>query len=344
MNINDLEGAAYEFPSKNFSLFFENLFNLTSHWSVTPGARLEHIKTAADGFFKRRFISGNQILREDIFQVERAESRTILLLGLGTGYKLKNQLEIYANFSQNYRSINFSDLAILNPNLVVDSLLTDERGANLDIGFRGSVNEIINFDANLFLLNYQNRIGIGELIVDDPAIGRTAVPFRTNIGDARVVGFESYAELDILKLFNRNKANFGLKIFTNLSLINGIYTSGGSAFNGNKVELIPPYSFKTGFNFFYKKFKGSAQIARVGQHFSDATNAIQTADATRGIIPTYSVADFSLAYQWNWLTVQSGINNFTNEFYFTRRANAYPGPGIIPADGRNFYLTLGIKL
>jgi Fe(3+) dicitrate transport protein len=30
--------------------------------------------------------------------------------------------------------------------------------------------------------------------------------------------------------------------------------------------------------------------------------------------------------------------------YFTRRAESYPGPGIIPSDGRSFYLTAQISL
>ncbi len=38
-----------------------------------------------------------------------------------------------------------------------------------------------------------------------------------------------------------------------------------------------------------------------------------------------------------------GINNLTDERYFTRRAGGYPGPGILPADGRTFYVSAGIK-
>ncbi|MGN6439299.1 MAG: hypothetical protein ACTHMM_22345 [Agriterribacter sp.] len=30
--------------------------------------------------------------------------------------------------------------------------------------------------------------------------------------------------------------------------------------------------------------------------------------------------------------------------YFTRRADGYPGPGIIPADRRNAYVTLQFKI
>jgi Fe(3+) dicitrate transport protein len=42
--------------------------------------------------------------------------------------------------------------------------------------------------------------------------------------------------------------------------------------------------------------------------------------------------------------VESSINNFANEMYYTRRATGYPGPGILPSDGRSFYLTLQVKM
>jgi Fe(3+) dicitrate transport protein len=42
--------------------------------------------------------------------------------------------------------------------------------------------------------------------------------------------------------------------------------------------------------------------------------------------------------------LQLSCNNALNEQYFTRRAESYPGPGIIPADGRAFFLSLQIKI
>jgi Fe(3+) dicitrate transport protein len=39
-----------------------------------------------------------------------------------------------------------------------------------------------------------------------------------------------------------------------------------------------------------------------------------------------------------------GVNNLFNESYFTRRAGGYPGPGLLPANGRTFYFTFGIKI
>ena len=44
------------------------------------------------------------------------------------------------------------------------------------------------------------------------------------------------------------------------------------------------------------------------------------------------------------IKIETGINNLTNTYYFTRRATGYPGPGIIPSPPRNTYITLQIRL
>ena len=52
----------------------------------------------------------------------------------------------------------------------------------------------------------------------------------------------------------------------------------------------------------------------------------------------------AMSYQIGRFRFQTGVNNLLNEAYFTRRATGYPGPGIIPAEGRSFYGTVRIRL
>ena len=345
LNPDDLERSSYEFPSKNISVFAENLFNITDKWTITPGVRFEYIRTASEGFYKERVFSGGQVIFEQKFEDAQVNPRSLVLAGLGVGFKPKETLELYGNFSQNYRSINFTDLAVVNPNLIIDSLLTDEKGFNIDFGIRGEFRDnAIRFDANIFYLSYQDRIGTGEIIIADPAVVERAVAFRTNIGDAQIFGLESYIEADLWQLYQPDNSNFSLVAFANFSLLHGEYTSGRSDFVNNQVELIPPFSIKTGINFGWKALKLAYQFAYTAEHFTDATNAVFVADATRGLIPAYQVQDLSLAYAYKRFKFQTGVNNLTDNAYFTRRAVAYPGPGIIPSDGRNIYLTVGIKI
>jgi Fe(3+) dicitrate transport protein len=37
-----------------------------------------------------------------------------------------------------------------------------------------------------------------------------------------------------------------------------------------------------------------------------------------------------------------GFNNLLDERYFTRRASSYPGPGLIPSDGRRVHASFGV--
>jgi Fe(3+) dicitrate transport protein len=80
----------------------------------------------------------------------------------------------------------------------------------------------------------------------------------------------------------------------------------------------------------------------MSKQYTDATNAVESVpSAIYGEIPSYYILDLSSSYELkNNVTLETGVNNISNNMYFTRRAVGYPGPGIIPSDGRNFYLTL----
>ena len=341
LNEEEPEKSSYEFPSRNVALFAENLFNVGSNLVITPGVRLEYIRTASDGYFKHRVYAGDQLIFEQKFDDARLRERTFVLLGLGAGYRLRADLELYGNVSENYRSINFSDLAVVNPNLVVDSLLRDENGFNADLGLRGTLSRgRLRIDLSLFYLRYRDRIGIAEITVPDPVVFERTVNYRTNIGEARIVGLEAYAEADIGSFFFPDDHPLSLAVFSNLSALQGRYLSGQSQFVGNAVELIPPFSLKAGLNFGYRKLRASYQFTHVQEHFSDATNAVFVVDATRGLIPSYNIMDASLSCNIGRFRFQAGVNNLANAAYFTRRASGYPGPGIIPADGRSFYATM----
>ncbi len=332
--------SSYRFPSRNFSFFAENLFMLSPQWSITPGIRLEWIRTSSDGYFYNRIYSGDEIVFEEKIPDAGENKRWVFLSGLGVSYKPKDELEIYANFSQNYRPINFTDLSVVNPNIIVDSLMQDEKGFNFDLGMRGGFFDgKLRVDMTLFALRYNNRIGVKDIVVQNEIGVNQLVDYRTNIGDALIVGWESYLESDVVEFFS-DDSDFACVVFSNLAIISGKYLNGGTDIKGNNVELIPPVNWKTGFTFSWKNLKSSFQYSHVSRHFSDATNAEFVANATRGIIPAYSIVDFSVSYKWKMLTFSGGINNLTDEHYFTRRTASYPGPGIIPAQGRNYYVSL----
>jgi len=342
-NPDNLEGSSYEFPSQNISLFAEHIFNINSKFSITPGVRFEHIKTIADGSYRTQIedLAGN-IIFDSTYLDQKENQRSFIISGIGGMFKVNDSLEFYANVSQNYRSINFTDMQIQNPNFKIDPNLKDEKGYNSDLGFRGGIKNKINYDVSLFGLYYSNRIGT---TIETDSVLYNTYQYRTNISASITTGVEAMAEINLWKWFVTDSSNFDLSYFVNASYVYSKYIkSKESAFENKNVELVPPFNLKTGFTISYKSFSTSLQYSYTYQHFSDATNSIQQANAVNGLIPTYQILDFSLKYRYKWFTVESGINNLTNSSYFTRRATGYPGPGIIPSSPRNLYLTLQLKL
>ncbi|MBV6646035.1 MAG: TonB-dependent receptor [Cyclobacteriaceae bacterium] len=345
----DPNQSDFNFPSRNISFFVENIFNLTPRLSVTPGLRYEHIRTDADGhyFVRTTDLAGN-ILTEQQVPENRRKNRSFVIAGLGVSFKPNEILEVYSNFSQNFRAINFNDIRVNNSSLVVDENINDERGFNFDLGIRGNRIKNFRYDVSMFWLSYKDRISTIPGQVIDPRFPGLDVPmtvrFRTNVGNARIVGLEAYGELDVWRWINPTDRKSSMNIFANVAVISSEYTSSKrETLVGKEVELVPTLNLKTGLSYKYKSFGASLLYSYVSEQFSDAQNSPTSPTAIFGTIPSYYVADASFSYKLNNWTIETGINNLTDNKYFTRRADGYPGPGIIPSDGRSFYLTVGVN-
>lgn len=331
----------YRFPGTNVALFTENIFQITDKWSVTPGARFEYISTNANGYYTTR--SSPYPDFEYIQNYERkSNDRKFIFFGIGTSYKPVNGMELYANISQNYRSVNFNDIRVLNPNARVDPNLADEKGYTADGGVRGGLNAWLRYDLSVFYLRYNDRIGSVNVKSAD---GLDTYRLRLNIGDSRNIGFESLIEADLLKAISQGASRYKLSVYTNFAAIDAKYISSkdASVAKGNLVEFVPPILFRSGISFGNRKFDISYQFSHVGKQYSDATNAEFSPRAVDGAVPAYQVMDLNASYNWKWFTLYGTINNLANKKYFTRRADGYPGPGILPSDPRAYYLTLQFK-
>lgn len=344
LNPSHPENSDYLFTNINASWFAENIFRITARWSVTPGLRAEYINTASTGYYRiiSKDFAGNTIADTSIYN-QQSNVRSFLFGGVGVSYKANIYLEFYANITQNYRAVNFNDLRIVNPNIKVDPNMKDEHGFSGDIGARGAYKDILNYDVSVFLLSYEDRIG-QILKADQPPLYQD-YRYRTNVADSRNSGLECFAELDAIRWFKGKSAKAKLLFFTNLAWVNAVYINAqDNAIEGNQVEMAAPFMGRAGISFKYHGLSATLQGNYVAQHYTDATNAIKVSGGVNGIIPAYSVADFSINYHFKNFIFEASCNNLTNQKYFTRRADAYPGPGIIPSDARSFYITLGFKI
>ncbi len=338
-----LEGSDFTFPSQNVSLFSEALIPLSGSWYVTPGVRYEYIKTENSGFYasESRHPLTNELLFSEQVTSSSVTPRSMVLFGIGTTYRCFDDLEIYGNASQNYRAINFSDLRVVNDNLLVDSNLTDEHGWTADLGFRGQLlGNALTIDASAFIMMYNNRIGQVQKQVDDFSTKLV----RTNIADARFLGIEIFEEIDILKLLSK-ESKWRFSWHNNVAFVHARYVPDNQKiFANNRVENVPVVNYKMGVSVSGHGFGAGFQFNHVGSIYTDASNAEFYPDATVGTIPAYTVMDLTAKYNWSRYTVEGSINNLSDQIYFTRRATGYPGPGIIPAERRMLFFTFQVRL
>ncbi|WP_225037274.1 TonB-dependent receptor domain-containing protein [Winogradskyella sp. SM1960] len=337
---NYSDQSDFDFPNLNVAVFGENIFYLNDKFSVTPGFRFEYIKTQSEGAYKRiNTDAAGNVIFEDTVEDNRDFERNFVLFGLGLSYKPTTNLEAYANISQNYRSVTFSDINIVNPAFAINPDITDEDGFTVDFGLRGNYNNIVSYDVGAFALLYNNRIGFVQKEQEDGSV----VSERGNIGDAVMYGVESLFDFNLKKILKLN-TDFSFNYYINTSFISSEYTNSEQpGIKSNKVEFVPDLNLKTGLKFGYKNLMGNMQYTYLGRQFTDATNSVASnLSGVIGEIPEYDILDLSISYRYKRFKLETGVNNVLDNAYFTRRATGYPGPGIIPSAPRNWFTTLEV--
>lgn len=341
-----------EFTTDNVAVFAENQFKITPSFSVTPGMRLEYIKSTGNGRF------GINSSGSDIPMDKKQIERTQPLFGLGMEYKLSTT-NFYANITQAYRPVLFSDLTPPAVTDVIDPNLKDASGFNADFGYRGTYRNYLNFDFSVFYLRYNNRIGgVRQFVNNNPNLGTYL--YRTNLGETINKGIEGFVDFSITRFFEVDKSLGNINVFATVSFIDSrytdfkVYSTTGTAPNititegnlkGNRVENAPRYIHNFGLGWAKNNISASVQYRMTGKVFTDANNTIApSANGVTGLLDGYRVFDFSGAYRfYQNYNVKVGVNNLMNKMYATRRAGGYPGPGILPGEGRTFFISLGAE-
>jgi Fe(3+) dicitrate transport protein len=162
-------------------------------------------------------------------------------------------------------------------------------------------------------------------------------------------------------LFEVEKPYGNLDLFASISFIDSRYTdfsifsASGTAPNvtitetnlsGNRVENAPRYIHNFGLSWGNNNLSATMQYRMSGRIFTDANNTVTpSTNGVTGLLDRYGVFDLSSEYKFmKNFNIRAGINNLLSEEYATRRAGGYPGPGIIPGEGRTFYISIGAKL
>ncbi|TWR24580.1 TonB-dependent receptor [Mucilaginibacter achroorhodeus] len=329
-------GIDLDLNAINYAAFAENIFRLTDKFSVTPGVRFEGIKTTINGVVNNRNTN-----------VDYKRDRTFPLFGTGMQYQVSNTTQIYGNFSQAYRPYIYAAVTPADQLTLVDPNMKDSKGYNADLGYRGKIGQVLTFDVNGFFVRYNDRAG--TLTVQDA--GGANHLYLTTVGNAEAKGVEAYTELSLIRGFD-SQASSDLRIFNTLAYTHGRYISGSINNNGTNTSLVghklegtPDWTNRTGLTYINEHITSTVLFSYVGKQFSDANNTLFNPTGASGIVPAYKLVD--LAFNYRFLKsyhVNFNVNNLTNQKYFTRRINMYPGPGILPGDGISFNIGLGVKI
>lgn len=336
-----------DFGSRNAAFFAEQLFRVTEKLLIIPGFRYESLWAAASG------INGYTAAGAPLYLQELSRRRSFLLGGIGSEYHLNVHTELYANITQAYRPIQFADLTAPPTTDEVNPDLKDATGYNADFGIRGKIQSFLVFDISAFYLRYNNRIGS----ITQQRLDGSFYNYRTNVGNSSSKGIEAFMEFYPVNAFVENGNRFDGSVFVSWGYTDARYgnftviskNSNNQLVESNlrnkKVENAPEHILRTGATISYRWIALTMQLSNVSGAYSDANNTVSpTANGQTGWIPGYTVADLTAVVTVNrQLSFKGGINNLSDVRYFTRRAGGYPGPGVLPADGRSFFITLNAK-
>jgi Fe(3+) dicitrate transport protein len=321
-----------EFETTNYAAFAENIFQIGNRLKIVPGIRYDYIENKTEGYINTSqigLLNSNKRVRQ------------LLLYGIGCEFKITEKINLYGNYSLAYRPVTFSELTPSATTEIIDPNLKDATGFNADFGFKGTVKNYLNFDVGLFYLFYDNRIG---------TLNQNGGTLKTNIGTSVSKGLESYVEIDVVKILTEKSKIGSISIFASNSFIDAKYVKWNNpslnldptkSIEDKRVENAPQFINRFGATYYLKGFSATFQLNSIGDVFTDAANTeTPNAAGTIGKLSGYEIMDASLSYRFmERYNLKAGVNNITDEKYATRRAGGYPGPGIMPGNGRTIFVS-----
>lgn len=292
------------------SYFAENRFSF-GKLMVTPGVRVENIRQTVDE--RKGGILG-----------EKDRTENVPLFGLGIAYHTNDESQVYANISEGYKPLNWSEAIPTKVDEFVDGDIKSSKTLNSEIGYRGQTDQL-NWDVSAFFIRYENKIA---------KVGKTL----TNSGAGTHKGLDAATEIKLSNFFGALKPFGDFNLYANISLLDARYTSG--ALEGRTPQYAPKTMTRVGAIYNKEnKLKVALMGVIVGHHYADDNNG-NSQGKNNFDIPSYTV--FDLTADWNvtnnWM-VSAGINNLLDKEYYSRVRSE----GVIWALDRNYYAGVSYK-
>lgn len=125
---------------------------------------------------------------------------------------------------------------------------------------------VFYLELTAFYVAYNGRIG-QVLRADQPPLYND-YRFRSNISDARNIGLEAFAEVNILRLFGHKNADLRWTWWINTAFVDARYVDTDDASVRNKkVEMAPPLMLRSGTSLQQGSWKAAIQAGYIASHF-----------------------------------------------------------------------------
>lgn len=291
-------------------VFVQDEIALAPRWNVTPGLRADWIRSETDGH------PGHNQATED------SNANTAVSGNLGVLYKLRDDVNLYANVGRAFRAPTLLELYFDGPHDVTSDIgdpdLEPETSWNLDAGVKVRT-ERLSAMAGLFY----NRIN--DYIVKE----------QQPNGDYQ---YKNYAQVSLYGGETGLDYEFvdGLSAFASVS-----YVRGENEDTGDDLPSIPPLKFHYGVRADHDGEEGRhywgevALTTAAGQHHP-GPNERETAGYTRLDLS----AGINVSEHWS---VTAAVENVTDQRYENHVSSAWQAFGVSDQPGRNAKIMLSTR-
>ena len=321
MRLDDYWSTVFSFPINNkaeiqeriWGVFLQDEISLTGNLLVNLGVRYDYIQTEYD----------NKLDASKSYD----NSHSKWSPRLGFTYTVHNSLNFFGNYTEGIRTVNMSRSAFQ-----LTENVSPEREKSLELGFRGSLFDRVDYSLAGFLINTEDKIV------------QTNIRYAyENAGEARSKGFEMAVGIDL---------PLNITAAFNYTYIDSKFTdfqTSAACYDDKYVPLVPKNMFGATLEWnhpVYGRVNGSFKYVDEKYLNNDFENLYEMDDyMVVNLKYTYTFRD--TFHENGAMRLSVGVNNLFDEIYAEYGeidGGLYaPGPSVWPADGRALFVSLAYE-
>ena len=300
-----------------FSAFVQQTLTASKYITFNAGARIEYYDYKRMIYLNTFTIGGISSVRDT--SIMAGQAITSLLPGIGMNLNLSKSNTVFAGIHRGFAPPRVKD-AISTQGEVY--LLDAEQSWNIELGTRGRVNKLLEYEVTLFRMDFSNQI----IPVAESAGGTGSG--LVNGGKTLHQGIEGSYVFNIGQLWH-SKTMYVWKsnaTYTRATFSQDRFVKEGTNsinINGNRTPYAPTYNVTSSLSAMTTIGLGVQATATItGMQYTDMLNTVlPSADGRIGQMPAYQLYDATIFYTIpkTKVTFNVAVKNITNERYISSR-------------------------